>query len=120
MDMRPVFRREVVRGAKARWLEQYKAYDDKQKIGVPGRSKSVGDTRRELAKLDAETASAEQIEAAIDATGWTDLDCELCGKPQEVVLRIGQEPDYEARWVDLCPECLASAGAALATAKQER
>jgi hypothetical protein len=104
-----VTQREVIRGVRDRWLEQYKHYPDENRVGMGDRLRSVGSIRKALAALDLETCSVSDIDAAIGTTGWADNECDLCHQSQTLVIRLGDEPDYEARWVDVCPNCLAAA-----------
>lgn len=32
--------------------------------------------------------------------------CDQCGEEREVLVRVGDEPGWESRWVDLCEQCL--------------
>lgn len=68
--------------------------------------------------LDPETCSVAELRAALGA-GYEQhgtLTCCGCGVEcgvgleHEVVLRLGDEPDYEAQWVDLCPACAGEVG----------
>jgi hypothetical protein len=39
------------------------------------------------------------------------MTCDACGKDVDAIMRIGDEPDYEARYIDLCVDCLSHAAA---------
>jgi len=41
--------------------------------------------------------------------GWTKNACDVCDRQFSALIRIGDEPDYDARWQDLCVDCLTSA-----------
>jgi hypothetical protein len=111
-------RRDVIKAAPARWLEQYKTNADSHVCtwGVSPR-KTYGQIRAALAALNLETCQPSDIDAALGAPGWADNDCDECDKSFPVVLRIGEEPDYEARWRDVCADCLAKAAKILSETK---
>jgi hypothetical protein len=52
--------------------------------------------------------------ADLDALGlknWVSETCDLCGSEPNVWLEIGDEPDYEARWLTICLPCAEHLGA---------
>jgi hypothetical protein len=112
-----ITKREVIRGVKHRFLEQYETYRDSYVIGPPHSQSPVGDIKQRLAALDLETCSEADVDAAMGGvTGWASLRCDECGKDSDAIARIGAEPDYEARWQDLCIDCIERARAMLAHA----
>jgi hypothetical protein len=64
---------------------------------------------RLLRALDVETATAADVNAIIGNNTWASLTCDGCGEDKYRILRLGDEPDYEARWQDLCLDCLEDA-----------
>lgn len=72
-----------------------------------------------LNALDVETCSASDITAIIGNDGWTSLYCEECDARAEALVRIGDEPDYQACWIDLCPACVAVAAVKATEIKAE-
>lgn len=109
--MRVIHRRDVIRGARRRWIEQYRRYQDDS---TPGWTRGTfASIRKALAALDLETCSVADVDAAIGTTGWARNNCDQCGRDCASLVRIGDEPDYEARYQDLCVECLQSALAAI-------
>lgn len=40
---------------------------------------------------------------------WTTNECDECGEDCEALVQMGEEPDYDARWQELCASCLKSA-----------
>lgn len=51
----------------------------------------------------------EDADRIIGNTSWTDFRCDICGENKDHLARIGEDPDYEARYVDLCRGCLTRA-----------
>lgn len=105
--MTPIQQRDIIRGMRARWLDQYKTDHDSKETGWRGGT--FGEVRARLAALDLETCSAEDTAKALGGPNWAENTCDNCGKSWPVIIRIGQEPDYDARWQDLCGECLGQA-----------
>jgi hypothetical protein len=106
--MIPVHQRDIIRAAPALWLRQYSGSWSDAKL--PWNSaKTYGQVWRDLAALDLETCTPEDIDAAIGTTGWAANCCDECRDSFPVTLRICDEPDYEAKWQDLCAGCLAKA-----------
>ena len=68
----------------------------------------------QLDALDPRDLTPDHISAIIGNDSWTVLRCDECGKDCDALARIGDEPDYDVRWLDLCSECLKSAFAKLA------
>lgn len=110
--MTPIQQRDSIRNVRARWLSQYERDPPEKRVGMHG-GEPVGLIRERLAALDLETCTVSDVDKAIGVTGWADNECDGCGKSFAVVIRIGQEPDYDARWVDLCVACLTEAAAIL-------
>lgn len=118
--MKIITKRQTIAAARASWLAQYERYPDRQ---LPGWNKNItfGAIRQNLSALDIATCSAADINDAIGlgAQGnWASIECDECERDVPVLVRIGEEPAYEARWQDLCVDCLrraltlAEAGAA--------
>lgn len=113
--MTPIQQRDIIRSFRDRWMDQYKSDLDSRETGWG--AGSFGDVRARLAALDLETCSPEDVNQALGVSGWADNDCDECGKSVPVLIRIGQKPDYDARWQDLCGECLTGATALHAATK---
>lgn len=111
--MKIIVERDVIRTVRDRYMEQYKGYADDYMLGYGAGRRPCGESRKRLAALDLETCSRADVDAAIGNTGWASLTCDECGEDVERIVRIGQEPDYEARWQDLCLPCLKKACALL-------
>lgn len=97
--VRKIYRQDIIDKAPARWALQYgrgRYGDDKDII-----------TER-LAALE-KPISEDAVDRIIGNDTWTRLECDGCGsdKPPHIT-RIGEEPAYEARWVDLCDNCMSA------------
>lgn len=103
-EIRLITLRDTIKTVPEGWRAQYgHGYyaNDPEKQGVQSR----------LDALDTNSCTAKQIDEAIGNDSWTDLHCDACGTYRnEVVAQIGEEPDYEARWLDFCLPCLARLG----------
>lgn len=60
-----------------------------------------------LQLLAPEDRTAETMIAIIGNTSWTDFRCDECEQNQDVLVHLGDAPDYDAKWQDLCQSCLA-------------
>lgn len=96
--------RNQVRDAIQRWVANYgmdKTY------GADKRGRKVG---AELAALDAETATAEQVSAIIGNKSWVHpRSCDECGQETWQLVQIGEKPDYESSTAEVCADCLRAA-----------
>lgn len=99
--------REVIRGVRDRWNEQYPKDEFKFWDGS-----LAGDKRARLNALNLETCSREDVEAAL-GSDWAENECTVCKKHKDSVVHIGDELAYEARYVRVCDDCLAEARAAI-------
>jgi len=107
-EPRLIQKRDIIRGVRDKWLRAYQSYADNYRVAWVD-NRTAGEIRRHLHALDLETCSEEDVNAAINAgSSWVSNDCDMCGQDAETTLRIGQEPDYEARWLDLCENCVLS------------
>jgi hypothetical protein len=48
----------------------------------------------------------DEVDRIIGNKSWTECCCDLCGENRETLIRVGDEADYEARWLDICPLCV--------------
>lgn len=60
----------------------------------------------ELAALTDETRTRQSVAAIIGNDSWATMSCDECGLERDTLVRFGDDPDYEARWQDLCSDCL--------------
>lgn len=96
-------RRDIIKGVSKAWDNQYRTYGCERKTAIGERLKD----------LDLKTCSAKDVDEVIGNGSWTTNACDLCGEENERLLRIGDDPDYEARFVDICGTCLDVAKAKL-------
>ena len=96
--------RSLIRAVADRWDRQYPpghkhTAPDKVAIGV------------RLRALDAETATAAEVDAIIGNSSWTDVPrCDDCGAVGlSVVVQVGEALDYESATAHLCLPCLRAA-----------
>lgn len=113
MEMKIITKRDVIRGSREKWVRHYKHYRDDYIVGW-GDMLPAGEIRTKLAALNLETCTQKDVDDAIQAgSSWAALYCDICDKDVERLLRVGGEPDYEASWIDICADCLASLPKAL-------
>ncbi len=106
MDIKRIYRRDIIRGVYERFKDQYGHYKPSQLVGWKETEEPIGLKIDRLSKLDLETASVEDVDKAMNLTGWASLKCDFCDADVESLIRLGDEPNYEARWVDICDECI--------------
>ena len=108
-----ITKRGIIRSVPASFERQY-GHD---RSGSSWKAKTTrGEMIDALNALDVDTCDAEAVNAIIGNKSWTSNECDACGTDCEVLVRIGQEPDYEARWQDLCAQCLTDAAWVATTA----
>lgn len=116
-EFNKIHKRDIIREVRARWMKQYEHYPDGKVVGWAGNTRTTGDIRKALAALDLETCSSEDVDAAIGTTGWAKNECDECNGDFETILQLGQTPDYDNRWWNMCAGCLAKASLALPSDK---
>lgn len=104
-----------VAGVPDRWAKQYRGWTP-----GAGRGPDKQDIKDRLQALKGTDFTAAQVNAIIGNESWTELLCTECRRDSEVLVRIGDEPDYEAQYVDLCRHCIAAAAAALPLHTEEQ
>lgn len=97
--------RERVRAVADRWAAQYPIHQ------WPDRPDSALNHKRatiaKLRAIDVETATAAEVNEIIGNDSWCGPDnCDECGVRTFDMVHIGEEPDYEARYVEVCRGCL--------------
>lgn len=100
MSISIIKKRDVIKAIPKRWRKHYPDNfygNDKLEIW------------QKLALLNTETCDPSVIDDIIGNESWTSLKCDECDREQDILVRIGEEPDYEARWQDLCADCLRAA-----------
>ena len=113
--MRVYTSREAMQDTIKNWLETYNKYPREKTMlwtkGVP-----LGYFLDRVEALDPDTCTREEMSAAVCKDGsWGANPCDECSKDSPALIRFGDEPDYEARWQDLCVDCLKLAAVSLAT-----
>lgn len=97
-----IFKRDHLDNIPDRWRRQYGS-------GYYLGDENKQDIQRKLDALPRGKFMAEDADLAIGNNSWTKFECDLCGNDKDVLLRMGEPPDYEARWLDVCQECLSAA-----------
>lgn len=87
-------------GAPLSWRHQY--------------SHSPADSRQRdiMRQLDAMSlpVDPDEVDRIIGNKSWTDVgSCDECEARPEILVEVGQEPDYESATACLCRDCLAKA-----------
>lgn len=65
-----------------------------------------------ISTLNPDTATPADIERTMNSS-WSENRCDECQEDFDTLVQIGQEPDYDARWLCLCEGCLMSAASLL-------
>lgn len=104
--MRIITVRDRVRGVTAAWYEAYKDEIDSQSQSATINGKTKTQIYYELRDLLPDVASADDVAAIIGNRSWTRLTCNECGRDVEVVIEVGEEPDYESCTAWLCKNCV--------------
>jgi hypothetical protein len=100
VESKAISARVLIRGVAAAWRRQYPR--DFERI------------HERLCAIDVETATAADVEAIIGNRSWTIVPrCHGCGLGAELVVEVGEEPDYESSTATLCESCLRDALATL-------
>ena len=97
--MKLLSEREQVRSVVKRWRERYP--DPEFRL-------------RDLDALDPETATAEDVAAAMGNRSWVcQRTCDECGEDSWSCVELGEEPDDESCTATICEGCLRKALARL-------
>ena len=95
--------RHQVRTVAKRWRAQY----GEGTYVADKRGRMVGD---ELAALDPETATADDVAEIIGHRDWVCKNtCHECGAETWDAVEVGQPPDYESCTATICGDCLSAA-----------
>jgi hypothetical protein len=94
--------RSQIRDVAARFSAQYRGNS-----GNPAWRETIA----RLEHLDKETATPEDVAAIIGNKSWVAYThtCNDCGKESEIVVMVGDEPDYDSHTAWICPSCLQKA-----------
>ena len=97
--MEVITRRRLAEKAADKWKRQYPPGSDK-------RHDAIGCKLRELGPHP----DPDAVDAAIGNSSWTDLwRCDECDSQAAVIVRLGEEPDYESSTAYVCLPCLRKA-----------
>ena len=101
--MHIITKRDAIKNAIKSFRESY----GEGSWGADSRGRLIGS---ELAALDAETVTTEEVNQIIGNASWTHLCCDECGSTvEDVIIEVGQEPDYESATARLCTSCVIKA-----------
>ena len=104
-EMRLRTRRDVMRSAPSHWKSCYLDNNGTWAGPYPwGDPHAIYD---ELMKLDMDTVTRAQVDAV--HAGLTFNRCSECSADEDVLIRLGPEPDYESDPFDICFSCLVTA-----------
>lgn len=106
--------RQNIRGVAKRFVSAYPTRETRcaWRSGL-----SWGDVADGLNALDVETATVADVEKYVNA-GWVEESCDLCDRNISEWLEVGEEPDYEARWVTMCFDCVSTLSAIATEARR--
>jgi hypothetical protein len=108
--VRVINRRDIIRSVRDKWNMQYGTKGDYKFFD----GTTAGSVRKHLAALDLETCSVDDLGLH---SSWSNNICDECGGGFEYTVQLGEEPDYDRRWQNLCVTCLENAVALLRGAK---
>ncbi len=114
--MKIIRKRDVIRGVLQRWDDAYGNMPNGWRLHDGA---TVNEKRARIAALDLDTCASTDVDAAIGNTSWTCNCCDVCGEDVAVLVRIGEEHDYEARRQDVCMRCLKNARMLIMAAMEE-
>ena len=109
-----ITQREVIRSVPKAWEAAYS-------IGYYAKDQEKQAITDKLRSLDVDTCSADDVAAIIGNRSWVENDCDLCADSEcDIILQIGDEPDYDSRWMNACLPCAANLGKLAAQAIEAR
>jgi hypothetical protein len=62
-----------------------------------------------LQALKPEERTQERMDQIIGNGSWTALRCQVCGKDVDVLMQLGEEPDYDSTGINICKQDLQKA-----------
>ena len=99
--MKLITERQQIRDVAKEWEAIYKYYPE---------TSEFTETTEKLKKLNVETATAMDVEAIIGNNSWCcPSTCDECGLDYDVVVKVGENPDYEGTTINLCEGCIKKA-----------
>lgn len=106
---------DLIREVPAKFSERYKHYPKDHRFPASAGGGSVGEIEAAFAKAG---TSVEAIKAILPS--WCEQTCDECGSAFDVLMRFGDKPDYEARWQDLCADCISKGLSALTAVEPDQ
>lgn len=88
-----ITKQDKIKNIVKRWTRQY--------------PKSKADITRKLRQINPTTE--DEIAEIIGNRSWTDNYCHECNTDCDVLVQLGQEPDYESATANICLNCLQKA-----------
>lgn len=86
--------------AAGRWRELYPDDNFKTCDGPAG-------IKRKQLEVLGPSPTPNEVDAVIGNTCWTEVRCDECGStPDDFVIQVGDEPDYDSSTVNLCADCI--------------
>ena len=111
--MKMLSERGQVRSVAKRWRDRYPDPEFRLRDG-----RIAGDIADRVDAIDPETATAEDVAAAMGNRSWVcQRTCDECGEDSWSCVELGEEPDYESCTATICEGCLRKA---LALIERER
>ena len=90
-----IFRDDVIKNAPERWRKQHAHYTD-----------HVRTTNTEQLCALVWPFTAAQVNSIIGNDSWTTMCCDICHSDEPVLIRVGDVPDCDNRWQDICKSCV--------------
>ena len=100
--MRIITTKQLALKATDRWYSQYFKNGNWARHGNDKR-----EIYENLEKLG-ENPTPKQVNETIGNDSWTRLRCHECKEHVDLVVEVGEEPDYESSTANLCKSCLTS------------
>jgi hypothetical protein len=114
-----VTQREMIQRAPHAFKSQYGLSRGEAAAWKPGWTR--GQIIDALNALDTGICTVADIDATIGTKGWASNECDICDEQNaEIIMRLGDEPDHDARWQDICLPCISRLGAVAAQAIEAR
>lgn len=98
--MKHISKRDIIKAVATQWREQCKNHSTNEHKIIVG---------VKLAALNTDTCTAEDVNAIMGNTSWTELKCDECKQDVDDVIQLGDEPGYDSATVCVCYECLTKA-----------
>ena len=99
-------KRQLIDGVAAAWKAQYWHPLHGWMYSTPQNDKEA--FYKELAELPP-GATETQVTAVLGQQTWTENKCNECQRDVDVLIHLGEDPDYDSVTFYLCPACAAQA-----------